>query len=211
MKMKKGLTLIELLIVMAILAILVVIFMMTLNPSALVEKANDAKRKKDINRIKVAFEEYYSDKECYPVASLISQLTDVNNCDGNIFSPWLSIWPCDPKGVPYQIVVDDTNPTCPKWFKVLTLLSNQKDNQIPSGWGVTITGALGGSSTTTTANFGVSSTNMNWYSLILPAKCRGGCMYKPPGVECNGTLRCVGSNCFVGMCEPECSVPSCGQ
>jgi len=62
---KKGFTLVELLIVMAILLMMATMMVGTLNSVGIFNKARDARRKKDIGRIKIAFEDYYNDKGCY--------------------------------------------------------------------------------------------------------------------------------------------------
>ena len=63
---RKGFTLIELMVVVTILAIMSMILVGIINPIALVNRGRDARRKKDLARIKTAFEEYYNDKGCYP-------------------------------------------------------------------------------------------------------------------------------------------------
>ena len=70
---------IELLVVVAILAILMVVAMMGWRTQTV--KAKDAKRKDDLYRLKVAFEDYYNDNECtqkyffyhYPSPSLMDE------------------------------------------------------------------------------------------------------------------------------------------
>ena len=105
-----------------------------LNPIALVNKARDSRRKKDLGRIKIAFEEYYNDKGCYPndVAEdyLVTNLMKKDNCGKSfIFGKWLKPWPCDPNGEAYQIYTGwDDN--CPNWFKILTTLENRNDPSI---------------------------------------------------------------------------------
>ncbi|MCX6727031.1 MAG: type II secretion system protein, partial [Candidatus Shapirobacteria bacterium] len=123
--MKKGFTLIELLVVMAILAIIMTIMVGILDPAALLNKGYDAQKKKDVNRIKVAFEEYANDnKGCFPTEAVINDkgLLIDSNCNKNVFAPWLSSWPCAPQGKHYLIYTEPSN--CPKWFKVATKLDN---------------------------------------------------------------------------------------
>lgn len=126
--MRKAISLVELLIVMAIVVILLIIAVATLNPAGIMFKGRDAQRKKDLSRIKVAFEEYYNDKGCYPDQKLVADLVQKKYCGSNIFSPWLGRWPCDPNGQTYQIVVGPTF-TCPTWFYVMTSLENKTDVQ----------------------------------------------------------------------------------
>ena len=105
MKKRNGFTLVELLIVMAIIIILAIMMMGILNPAALVNKGYDAQRKKDLNRIKTSFEEYFNDNGKYPSGSLLLDLANKTNCKSNIFAPYLTPWPCDPNGNPYKIIV----------------------------------------------------------------------------------------------------------
>jgi prepilin-type N-terminal cleavage/methylation domain-containing protein len=86
---KSGFTLIEILIVVAILSLLTIssIFMLTNN----LAKGRDTKRKGDLDRIKIAFEEYYVDNDTYPPEDALS------NCGSSDLSPYLQTVPCDPK------------------------------------------------------------------------------------------------------------------
>ena len=59
-KYSKSFTLIELLIVIAIIGVLAVTVVMALNPGEAQKKARDAKRKLDLGVIKNAMEQYYS-------------------------------------------------------------------------------------------------------------------------------------------------------
>src|SRR3972149_11995402 len=92
-----GFTLIELLIVIAILAILIIISMMSWRLQ--IEKANDAKKKEGLYRTSQAFEEYFSDNECYPAPDTLQ------NCGGSELSPYLDKVPCDPvTKLPYLFI-----------------------------------------------------------------------------------------------------------
>lgn len=84
-----GISMIEVLLVVAILAILFLIAMRYLGSNNL-PKARDAKRKDDLQKIKIAYEEYYNDNSCYPPATILS------NCGGSELSPYLRVVPCDP-------------------------------------------------------------------------------------------------------------------
>ena len=65
---KKGFTIIELLIVMAILGVLGVSVILVLNPLQQVKKANDARRKSDLKYITNLLNLYYNDNGRYPAA-----------------------------------------------------------------------------------------------------------------------------------------------
>ena len=178
---KKGFTLVELLIVMAILITISVIMVGQLNPVGLIGKANDANRKKDLGRIKVAFEEYFNDKGCYPSGALLTSLNNDSNCQSSVFRPWLGTWPCDPVSrkhyyveVGVDSVVNNQMP-CPHWFKVMTNLENKEDPIIPFGWySKSVTHNYGDSTTNLTinqVNNGVSSDNIRWYDDNFDVSC----------------------------------------
>jgi prepilin-type N-terminal cleavage/methylation domain-containing protein len=135
---KKGLTFVELLIVISILAILTVGLLMTINPMLQVNKGKDARRKKDLGRIRVAFEEYYNDRLCYPSQDLIAGLS----CNSTDFLPYLNSWPCDPDGGKYEIFIDGNE--CPKYYRAYGKLQWEDDMQAIN------------------CDYGESSTNVDW-------------------------------------------------
>ena len=167
--MKRGFTLIEFLVAMAILMIMVIFSVGALNPASMFARARDAQRKKDLGRIKVAFEEYFNDKGCYPSQTIINNL----DCGGTGFAPMLNPWPCDPIGVgkTYTILVDSNS--CSKSFKILTNLENTNDSQIPGGWykNPFVIHYGNGTQTKKEVNFGVSSSNVSWYDAYLDPSC----------------------------------------
>lgn len=123
-KFSLGLSLTETLIIVAILALLV-----TLAATAYVKqiaKGNDSRRKADLNRIKIAVEEYEKDNNCYP-----SPL-DMAKCGSSediAIYPYLRDVPCDPATKePY--VYEAIGTSCPRSFKVYTTLQNTNDAQI---------------------------------------------------------------------------------
>lgn len=134
--MKRAATLVEILIVMAVILILAAAAIGIMNPSALVRRGHDVQRKKDLNRIKIAFEEFYNDRGCFPsIDEYLGNLSDPNNCKTEVFAPWLAEWPCDPEtNKPYEIFLAKDESynagSCPRSFKVLVKLSNPKDPQV---------------------------------------------------------------------------------
>lgn len=188
------------------------------NSIGIFNKARDAQRKKDLSRIRVAFEEYYNDKGCYPDSALTAQLNLASNCGRNVFSPWLSTWPCDPDKTPYQVRVGNPSfeGSCSKWYKIVTKLENTKDANIPVGWDY-LNIVIGSNITSETANYGVSSSNINWYDVWTDPECSayGGCYYNPdpqdaPNVCNSAGTGCIGPNCYVGLCRESCRVSCCG-
>ena len=156
-ELRKGFTLIELLVVVAIIALLILIAIQLLLKN--LDKANDARRKSDLQRIATAFEDYYSDKECYPIGSIL------NNCGGSELKSWgLDTIPCDPVyHTPYCYVTDADAPSCFQKYRLLNTLKYLSDPIIKllgcdsgayCGW-ETECGSTGNSG----FNYGVSSTN----------------------------------------------------
>lgn len=94
-----GFTLIELLVTVAILAVLIVLGFGAFALQR--QKGFDARRKSDLAKLKIALEDYYNDKRCYPTKALMSRcgLTDLR--------PYLDRVPCDPASkLPYGYVAD---------------------------------------------------------------------------------------------------------
>lgn len=146
--LKKGFTLIEILIVVAILAILTLASIVSLTKNRL--KADDAKIKSDLSRLKIAFEDYYNDNNCYPPVAWFDSADD---CDTNLMSPYLNQILCNKKtGLPYPYWSDV--PTCPQSFILYADLSNLSDDSIMS-LDTNISGVA------YTFNYGVSSTDIN--------------------------------------------------
>ena len=216
----RGFTLVELLIVMTIVAILAMAMTGNLDPIALINRGGDVRRKKDIRRIKIAMEEYMGDKGVLPNRDLVDQLNDEGTCGSDVFSPWLPNWPCDPSGGTYKVAIDNEEDP-PAWFKVLTKLRNDNDNDIPEWWGnyEPETYVVRGGYSNTEINFGVSSSNIVWYDRAGLEDCilvgLGQCYERQPGDEnscqgANGGLWCDGDNCFLNTdCTDECRASHC--
>lgn len=118
---KRGFTMIELLVVTAIIGILILVVIAWLLGN--VGKARDAERKTDLDRIKIAFEDYYTDYRCYPPADVLE------NCASQDFSPYLQSVPCDPvSGDPYVYVPLDSNGCA--GYRVYAELQNLRDPAI---------------------------------------------------------------------------------
>lgn len=89
--LKKAFTLIELLIVIAIMGILTALI--TSNLQSARSRARDARRKSDLNSVQQALRLYYSDHQSFPLTAEVtwgSPLTDVN---GTVY---MNILPYDP-------------------------------------------------------------------------------------------------------------------
>jgi len=123
LKKNSGFTLIEILIAFAILTLLALMgFMAWQNQAA---RARDARRKADIKRLNIAFEDYYADDSCYPPADILT------NCGGDELKTYLDgPIPCDPlTHTPYCYIYDSEAPVCQE-FRILASLENASDPDI---------------------------------------------------------------------------------
>lgn len=143
-KISKGFTLVELLVVMAILGVLVTMIATGFRSSQ--ARGRDAQRKSDLKQISSALELYYSDYSKYP---------DTFPSSGDQFTDGKTIYmkavPGDPsKGHSYVYRVVDT-PANQK-FQLFARLENTEDKNINS----TITQSCGSSGL---CNFSITSSN----------------------------------------------------
>jgi prepilin-type N-terminal cleavage/methylation domain-containing protein len=121
-----GFTLIELLISLSIIAILGSLIVISLR--AQLFKGNDARRKADIDQIKVAVEEYEKDHNCYPAPAVLT-------CKpGSGLEPYLIKIPCDPI-TDASYYYETENNLCPSWYKLYTILQYTKDSSVTPGIG----------------------------------------------------------------------------
>ncbi len=118
---KKGFTLAELLIVVAILAILLIILLVNLRTQ--IARGDDIKRKADLAKIQKSFEEYYNDKQCYPPTAIIA------NCGSSDLAPYLNQVPCDPTTKKPYLYVTGT-PTACDGYHLCAKLEDLSDPEI---------------------------------------------------------------------------------
>jgi prepilin-type N-terminal cleavage/methylation domain-containing protein len=127
-KRPRGFSMGELLVVIVIVALLAITILMAYQNQ--VAKANDSKRKDHFNQFKIALEDYYNDKSCYPT------VTDWNGytCDGTEFAPYMDKFLCDPttrQRYLYQSFTDeDGNPDSCLGYKLYTKLEYKGDPDI---------------------------------------------------------------------------------
>lgn len=114
-------TLIELMVVFAVLAILIILALISYRSQ--ISKGYDARRKADLDRIKIAIEAYEKDHNCYPLPSSLV-------CNpGTGLQPYLDQIPCDPvTHATYYYEYEDSS--CPTWWRLYTNLDNSSDPQI---------------------------------------------------------------------------------
>jgi prepilin-type N-terminal cleavage/methylation domain-containing protein len=107
-KSLSGFTLFELLVAIVIIVILSIGAIIAINPIGMINRAQDSRRLADMNRIKIALEEYFNDNNCYPSSVPFGQTWTVNN------NPLLQV-PQDPK-YPAQSYYYTSGPGCSRWY-----------------------------------------------------------------------------------------------
>ena len=116
-KYYKGFTLLEILLVIAILGILALMILVAIRPNMQLSQVTNARRNADINTIYSALEQYFSDNLKYP-AGLTTEKQDIcngstviNNCvDLSSLVPiYLVAIPVDPSGEAYQVYINPDN------------------------------------------------------------------------------------------------------
>ena len=146
-----GFTMIEVLVVAVILAIL--ILASVINMPIFIARANDSRRKSDLEAFTIAIERYYEENgKCYPDADKLSVCNSIT-----AFSPYLPKVLCDPQTKnPYTYVKENCST-----YKMYTALQDVKDPDITKigcgdGCGPDANGDGKGD-----YNYGVSSANTN--------------------------------------------------
>jgi len=121
---RKGFTLLEILLVIALIGILVAISLVAINPNKQLAQSRDLVRKADINKIYEALEYYRVSQRTYP-AGITETKTDicdtgteqvggVTNCSGKVdlrvlVPKYLVSIPTDPSGGAYQVYINSSN------------------------------------------------------------------------------------------------------
>ena len=118
---EKGLTLLELVVVIAMIGVLVIAAFGFLNPFAQLQKADDGQRKNDLAQIKTVLDTYYNDMSCYPTSVPFGQMWSVNNT---------TYMPKVPQGNdcatnPESCYIYIAESTCSQWNVVFTKLSSE--------------------------------------------------------------------------------------
>lgn len=179
---KCGFTLIEVLIVVAILGLLALALFMSMSGQR--SKADDARAKSDLERLKIAFEDYYNDNNCYPPPEWFDNADD---CGGNSLSPYLNVMPCDRNtGLPYHLVYPTDQ--CSSFAIYATLKSAATD---PEALNAPLT------EDDTTYSYAVSSSNLD----VNPGSGTG----FVPGHNyyfCSAVNNCTSYNPETHICSP---------
>lgn len=186
-----GFTLVEILLAIAIVALLGSALLATSGIQAQLAKARDGKRKSDLKKMQNILEDYYNDKGQYPH-------TDKISC-GASFSPYIGEIPCDPQSIKNYLYMSCAND---QGYIIYTNLEYKSDPVIAEGEckGGCSVGSLG------TYNFGIASPNM---TLTDPSNC-----YPPIGSDCVPTecaLPAARTYCGTSGCCPGTYIMICNE
>lgn len=101
MNTRKGFTLIELLVVIGILAVLLTIVLVAINPSRQFNQSNNTKRRSDVNAILNAVTQYAADNKGAMPGTIPAALTEISTAGvdicAEIVPTYISALPVDPE------------------------------------------------------------------------------------------------------------------
>ncbi|HVZ11782.1 MAG TPA: type II secretion system protein [Patescibacteria group bacterium] len=109
----KGFTLVELVIVIAIVGVLAVLIISYINPPAQLQRARDTQRKSDLAQIQRALEQYYNDFGSYPLSKsddgsyIIKDSTGATHAWNTPWTPYINTLPIDPTSTQKYVYVSN--------------------------------------------------------------------------------------------------------
>jgi prepilin-type N-terminal cleavage/methylation domain-containing protein len=165
----KGFTLIELIIVIAVLAVLFTALLTTINPLEQFKKARDTDRKAALGQIQRALESYFQDHGKYPDSSvdykIISDLNSVTSTLswGDTWQPYMNVLPKDPKAPSLSYAYySPAGANGQTYYLYATLERGKSDPKVCNGGLKCASLPSGGASPcgSDICNFGVSSPNV---------------------------------------------------
>ncbi len=154
-----GFTMVELTVIMAVLGVLITGVIVIINPLAQIEKAQDARRKSDLNQIQRALDLYYEDNGGYPPAGAGFTINNVSW--GSSWTPYMGTLPKDPTS-PTKTYIYNASADGQAYWLYANVARGAQDPQACAGGDdcPNVPGAqlCGGGSA---CNFGVSSPNVS--------------------------------------------------
>ncbi len=112
--MRKGFTLIELIVATSMLMVITTIALIAFDPFAQFAKANDASRKQSLADVKVALEDYFADQGCYPQTLNFGH--NLSTAAKTYMTPLPQDPDCGKGGWCYSYETDGTS--CPQWYVI---------------------------------------------------------------------------------------------
>jgi type II secretion system protein G len=167
-KVMRGFTLIEMIVVLALISVIATVVLGAVNPIGQLQKSNDAHRKADLESLQHALELYYQDKNTYPPSSanfqIMSGATTVTW--GSAWQPYMATLPKDPAMGDSYVYYSPPTAAGQTYYLYANLQRGVKDQQscnngaacksIGSAPGFPGANACGG-----TCNYGASSSNVS--------------------------------------------------
>ncbi len=133
-KFQTAFTFVELIIVIAIVAVLTAMVLLLVNPKKQMEKAWDAQRKHDLTMMQKTFEDYYNDKDGYPdpdelcVDAVVSNgaVCSCHICGlvSNNFSQYLPKLHCDPEYPRHRYLFQFSCTGDRQWYRLCSHLDS---------------------------------------------------------------------------------------
>lgn len=123
-KREKGFTLIELVVVIAIVSVLIVVLIAVVNPATQIKKGRDTQRRNTLKQLQQLLEQYYNDHGSYPSTSSQFYASETGEPAGiisNQTNDWIpGLAPTYIQSMPHDPVGGDTsssNPACAGYKK----------------------------------------------------------------------------------------------
>jgi len=135
-KSKAGFTLQEILVVIALVALLITGVLALVDPMTQFKKARDSKRKSDLNKLRTILEDFYNDHGCYPLPTEIcydAATDDDIPCHicGEEADPLPNFsLPCNSSHPEEDYLYDVQDVSCPQWYRIYTSLQWENDEDI---------------------------------------------------------------------------------
>lgn len=132
---KKGFTLIELLVVIGILAVLLAITLIAINPAKQFAQANNTKRRSDVNAILNAIDQYAADNKGVLPAGITTTAQPISNTGANIcaslVTTYLAELPADPQtGTPDSSISLTECGDVAGYVSGYTVIQSASDNRV---------------------------------------------------------------------------------
>lgn len=140
-KTQKGFTLIELLVVIGILAVLLAITLIAINPARQFSQANDTKRRSDVNAILNAIHQFAADNKGTLPAGITATAQNISstgaNICANLVTQYIAALPSDPKAANQGVNITDCTAAYDTEYQVVKSATDNRITVSASGAEIT--------------------------------------------------------------------------